>query len=66
MAAAETAFGGVVALRKHFRCVPEIIQSPDRVTAAADELPDTASGDHDTAKAQKPGKRRRDPEKEPF
>jgi hypothetical protein len=39
MAAAETAFGGVVALREHFRCVPEIIQSPDRVTAAADELP---------------------------
>ena len=23
---AETAFGGVVALREHFRCVPEIIQ----------------------------------------
>ena len=23
---AETSFGGVVALREHFRCVPEIIQ----------------------------------------
>ena len=30
MAVAETAFGGVVARREHFRCVPEIIQSPDR------------------------------------
>ena len=27
-----------------FRCVPEIIQSPDRVTAGADELPGAISG----------------------
>jgi very-short-patch-repair endonuclease len=29
---AETAFGGVVALREHFRCVPEIIQFSNRLS----------------------------------
>jgi hypothetical protein len=44
---------------------PELL-ADDHHAKTAQKQPDTASGDHDTAKAQKPGKRLRDPAKEPF
>jgi hypothetical protein len=36
---AETAFGGVVALREHFRCVPEIIQFSNHLSYSQGILP---------------------------
>jgi hypothetical protein len=45
---------------------PELLADEAPHAKTAQKLPDTASGGHDTAKAQKPAKRPRDPEKEPF
>jgi hypothetical protein len=45
---------------------PELLADEAPLAKTAQKLPDTASGDHVTAKAQKPGKRLRDPAKEPF
>jgi hypothetical protein len=44
---------------------PELL-ADDPHAKTAQKQPDTAQGGHDTAKAQKRGKRLRDPEKEPF
>jgi hypothetical protein len=44
---------------------PELL-ADDHHAKPAQKQSDPASGDHDTAKAQKRAKRRRDPEKEPF
>jgi hypothetical protein len=45
---------------------PELLADEAPHAKTAQKQPDPAQGDHDTAKAQKPAKRRRDPEKEPF
>jgi hypothetical protein len=45
---------------------PELLADEAPLAKTAQKLRDTAPGDHDTAKAQKPGKRLRDPAKEPF
>jgi hypothetical protein len=45
---------------------PELLADEAPHAKTAQKQPDTASGDHDTAKAKKRGKRLRDPEKEPF
>jgi hypothetical protein len=44
---------------------PELL-ADDPHAKTAQKQPDTAQGDHDTAKAKKRGKRLRDPAKEPF
>ena len=44
---------------------PELL-ADDAHAKTALKPSDPAQGDHDTAKALKPAKRRRDPEKEPF
>jgi hypothetical protein len=44
---------------------PELLADEAPLPKTAQKLPDTASGDHDTTKAQKRAKRR-DPAKEPF